>query len=251
VEGIRNRVKALEFDSDIGPFFSGEFALDVRSVRMRMKPARQVVAEKREWHHQLSPAEKAAGFKGWNSRGYLPHFDAPGVQQFISYRLCDAMPAERRSEWEHLLTIEDERDRFRKIEGYLDKGLGSCALRLPAIAEIVQENLWFHDAKSYRLLAWVIMPNHVHVLTEMWKPLRVVLRGWKSYTATRANETLGKIGTSFWQDDYFDRYIRDEDHYRRVVNYIENNAVKAGLVSAPADWPWSSAGYRGIAGHRE
>jgi hypothetical protein len=49
---------------------------------------------------------------------------------------------------------------------------------------------------------------------------------------------------AFWQDDYFDRYIRDEAHYRRVVRYIENNPVKAGLVRTAAEWPWSSAHYR-------
>jgi len=48
----------------------------------------------------------------------------------------------------------------------------------------------------------------------------------------------------FWQDDYFDRYIRDEDHYRRVVRYIENNPVKAGLVPLAAEWPWGSAHFR-------
>jgi putative DNA methylase len=88
------------------------------------------------------------------------------------------------------------------------------------------------------------MPNHVHALIEVWQtPLGTILKGWKSYTSKVANKILGCGGT-FWQDDYFDRYIRDEDHYRRVVRYIENNPVKAGLVRMPAEWPWSSAHFR-------
>jgi len=64
-----------------------------------------------------------------------------------------------------------------------------------------------------------------------------------SYTAKEANKVLGRDGT-FWEEDYFDRYIRDEDHYRRVVRYIEKNPVKAGLVDLATEWPWSSGHYR-------
>ncbi|MCX5685083.1 MAG: hypothetical protein NT049_15570 [Planctomycetota bacterium] len=70
-----------------------------------------------------------------------------------------------------------------------------------------------------------------------------ILQGWKGYTAKEANKILGREGT-FWQDDYFDRYIRDEDHLRRVVHYIESNPVKARLVRSAAEWPWSSACFR-------
>src|SRR6266480_5251032 len=69
------------------------------SDAMRKKPAHQVVAEKRQWHHQPTAEEQAQGFKGWYSRGYLPHFDAPGTWQFITYRLVDSIPAELRHEW--------------------------------------------------------------------------------------------------------------------------------------------------------
>ena len=109
---------------------------------------------------------------------------------------------------------------------------------------MVQENLWHRDGVQYRLLAWVVMPNHVHALIEVWQnPLPEILKNWKSYTAKVANHILGREGT-FWQDDYFDRYIRDEEHYRRAVLYIENNPVKAGLVRLAAHWPWSSPHFR-------
>src|SRR5438067_2314939 len=182
---------------------------------MRKKLAHQVVGEKREWHHQPSVEEQAQGFKGWYSRGYLPHFDAPGVWQFITYRLADSIPAELDCEWAETMKLEDDREQFRRMEQMLDRGLGACHLRDRRVAQIVQDNLWFHDDKSYSLLAWVIMPNHLHVLTEMRKPLGVVLKNWKSYTGGEANKILARVGQSFWQPDYFDRYIRDQEHYRK------------------------------------
>jgi len=218
---------------------------------VKKKPANQVVADKRKWHRQASAEEKAQGFKGWYSRGYLPHFDVPGTWQFITYRLADSIPTELRHEWAEAMRLEDDRARFIRMELMLDRGLGLCHLRDSRLAQMVQENLWFHDGKAYRLLAWVIMPNHLHILAETWKPLGEVLKNWKSYTGSRANQLLDQVGETFWQADYFDRYIRDQEHYRRVVHYIENNPVKAGLVREPAHWPWSSAKYRGVYGSDE
>src|SRR5206468_2344382 len=92
------------------------------------------------------------------------------------------------------------------------------------------------------------MPNHIHALIEVWQtPLGKILEGWKGYTAKQANRILGRDG-AFWQEDYFDRYIRDEEHYQRVVRYIENNPVKAGLVRVAAEWLCSSAHFRGQEG---
>src|SRR5439155_11808233 len=218
---------------------------------MRKTPAHQVVAEKREWHHQPSAEERAEGFKGWYSRGHPPNFDAPGTWQFVTYRLADSIPAELRHEWEEAMKLEDDREKFRRMELMLDRGLGACPLRRTRVARMVQDNLWFHDGKAYRLLAWVVMPNHIHVLAEMCKPLGTVLRNWKSYTGSEANKLLDRVGETFWQGDYFDRYIRDRAHYRKVVRYIENNPVKAGLAREPAQWRRSSAPFRGLYGSDE
>ncbi len=211
---------------------------------MRPEDLKKLIDGKRRWTEPLTPEEMAKGFKGWYSSKYLPHFDSPGAQQYITYRLADSLPVERESEWAAILAIEDDLEKQRRLERYLDLGHGACHLRNKRIAQVVQENLWHHDGKQYRLLAWVIMPNHVHALIEVWQtPLGKILKGWKSYTSKVANKVLGCEGT-FWQDDYFDRYIRDEDHYRRVVRYIENNSIKAGLVRVAAEWPWSSAHFR-------
>lgn len=211
---------------------------------MRPQDLKQLIETKRQWTEPLTPEEEAKGFKGWYSSKYLPHFDSPGAQQYITYRLADSLPAERRNEWEAFMTIEDDLEKQRRLEHYLDLGHGACRLREPRIAEMVQANLWHHDGVQYRLLAWVIMPNHIHALIEVWQvPLGKILHGWKSYTAKAANQILNREG-AFWENDYFDRYIRDEEHFRRVVRYIESNPVKARLVPLAEEWPWSSARFR-------
>ena len=96
------------------------------------------------------------------------------------------------------------------------------------------------------MLAWCIMPNHVHVMVEQVVGHRLgdIVGSWKRFTALRANRILERRGP-FWQTEYFDRFIRDERHYHAAVAYIEENPVKANLVKAASRWPWSSARYRG------
>ena len=114
------------------------------------------------------------------------------------------MPASRRSEWEVLLRIEDNRQRRTKLEAYLDRGLGECWLRQPRIAALVEGALRFFDGQRYQLRAWVVMPNHAHVLVEVWEtPLAAVLHSWKGFTARAANKLLGRAG-AFWQREYWD-----------------------------------------------
>ena len=205
---------------------------------------RELIHDKVRWTEPLTPADRLLGFRGWHSRGYLPHCDSPGMVQMINYRLHDAMPADKRHEWVGLFEIEEERERRIKIEEYLDSGRGECLLRQPEIAAVVEENFLRFDDDRYRLLAWVIMPNHVHVLVEILAmPMSLVVKNWKSYTAKIINRRLGRTG-EFWQEDYFDRYIRDEAHLKKTVRYIENNPVKAGLVKFAPEWPFSSARFR-------
>jgi REP element-mobilizing transposase RayT len=176
----------------------------------------------------------------WHSRGYLPHFDQPGLVQAITFRLADALPAAVVAALQRdLLGSEQRRQR---LEDYLDAGYGACHLRDPSLAELVQVALLHFDGARYRLLAWVVMPNHVHALIETSPgyALREVVQAWKSFTAREANRLLGQRGR-FWQPDYFDRAIRDERHLSSVVRYIHDNPVKAGLVASAEGWPFSSA----------
>lgn len=183
--------------------------------------------------------------KGWRSRGYLPHFDAPGLVQSITFRLADSVPV---ALWE---ALEQERnqtnslERRRQIEDLLNNGYGACYLARPEIGRLVEDALRHFDGERYRLIAWVIMPNHVHVLAEIWlgQPLDKIVHAWKSFTANEANRLLGREGR-FWAREYYDRYIRNERHLAAVTHYIEQNPVKAGLVQTADAWPFSSARLR-------
>jgi REP element-mobilizing transposase RayT len=203
-----------------------------------------MVKGKQAWSEPLDDEAKAKGFRGWHQRGYLPHHDVPGVTQFVTLRLHDAMPASRRSEWEVLLRIEDNRKRRTKLEEYLDRGLGECWLRQSRIAAVVENALRFFEGQRYRLLAWVVMPNHAHVLVEVWHtPLAELLHSWKGFTARKANRLLGRTG-AFWEREYWDTRMRDDEHQRKALRYIEANPVKAHLVTEPKEWAFSSARFR-------
>ena len=188
---------------------------------------------------------------GWHSRGYLPHYDGGEILQFITLHLGDALPRKVIEKWKKELEREtDERAKIelrKRVENYLDKGCGECYLKIKEIAEQVQESLLHFDAIRYKLIARVIMPNHTHFLI---KPinnpsLSEIMKKFKSFTAHEANKLLHRSG-QFWQEDYFDRYIRNRDHYEKTIDYIENNPVKAGLCEKRGDWKFSSA-YTGSA----
>ena len=204
---------------------------------------------------------------GWYSRGYLPHFDSAEVIQHITYRLADALPEAvlERMQAEVRAAVPDEDKREselrQQIEDYLDSGHGSCVLREPEVAACVVDT-WHHfDGDRYRLLEWVVMPNHCHVLIEPLEgaALGKIVLSWKNFTARFINDYTRRTGvrrsqarsqarsqgSQVWQRDYWDRFIRDEHHFAAARHYIVMNPVKARLVAAPGDWPWSSAGERG------
>jgi putative DNA methylase len=189
---------------------------------------------------------RAIGAPGWHSRGYLPHFDGGEIAQTVTFRLFDSMPQELLDRWRQELNFLPEKDydreRRKRIDAYLDQGHGSCYLKDDCLAEIVQQALLHFDGQRYALHAWVVMPNHVHVLftPKAEHTMSQIAHSWKSYTANECNKLLKRKG-EFWQREPFDRYIRDANHYANAVLYIENNPVKAGLCERPEDWRWSSA----------
>jgi putative transposase len=208
----------------------------------------QTIRDKRAWQEPLEPAEaayeEAIGSKGWTTRGYLPHYDKPGTVQMVTFRLADAMPASRRHEWEALFEIEDEREQRTQLEAYLDRGYGACVLRDPRAAAAVEAVLLHSDGQRYRLAAWVVMPNHVHVLFEMGDlPMGQLLKIWKGASSNAINQLLGRSGT-LWQREYWDRYMRDDEHFRKARHYVEWNPVKAGLVKLPEAWSFGGANPR-------
>jgi putative DNA methylase len=186
---------------------------------------------------------------GWHSRGYLQHFDGGEIPQFITFRLADSMPQKLLDRWREELSSEQnvnvDAALRKRIELFLDQGYGKCYLRDPRVAESVQNSLLFFDGERYRLTAWVVMPNHAHMLLTpcTGHELSDILHSLKSYTANEANKLLRRK-SQFWQPEPFDRWVRDADHFAKVIAYIENNPVKGHLCKKPEDWPHSSAWFR-------
>lgn len=179
-----------------------------------------------------------------HSRGYLPHFNVELSTQFVTFRFADSMPQSLLRNWRSELERGEITDvDFRKrVEHYLDQGYGSCALNDRRIETELKETLQKWDNDRYRLIAWVVMPNHVHILIQLLakNSLSEIMHSIKSYTAHEANKILQRSG-QFWFIESFDRYIRDSRHYFNTIKYIENNPVKAGLCREPAEWEFSSA----------
>jgi len=196
------------------------------------------------------PDDPSAPPVGWYSRGYLPHFNNRHTVQSVTFRLADSLPQEKlrrlEAELAHLPDAKVDVAKRKMIESWLDAGMGCCALKHPDLASLMQETLLRWDGDRYRLLAWCVMPNHVHVLLETMVGLSKIVQSWKSFTGRWAlanNVELGLHipGKSLWMREYWDRYIRDLDHLESVRRYIEQNPVKAGLCRERTDWPWSSA----------
>jgi REP element-mobilizing transposase RayT len=185
------------------------------------------------------------------TRGYLPHLETQEAIYFVTFRLADSLPKElvlqllqerdtiqRLAETTtagDLSRLRELRALMKKAERCLDRGHGHCSLQDPRVARMVAEALRHFHGQRYRLFAWCLMPNHVHVL---FSPLRehtldAILHSWKSYSAHPANALLARAGP-FWQPEYFDHLVRDQSSLRKVTHYIRDNPRRAGLVN----WPW-------------
>jgi putative transposase len=197
---------------------------------------------------------------------HLPHWRQVGATYFVTFRLGDSLPQSKlrelaawRTEWErrhprpqtHAAWQELLREVMRRVEAWLDQGMGSCLLRESAHAAIVAEAMHHFDGDRYELGSYVIMPNHVHVLVRPLADdehsLEQILQSWKRFTAKRINQRSNNKG-SVWQEESFDRIVRDEEHLYRCVQYIETNPTKAGLpVDARTRWirpAWEEVGWK-------
>ncbi|MGQ0595028.1 MAG: REP-associated tyrosine transposase, partial [Gammaproteobacteria bacterium] len=175
------------------------------------------------------------------SRGYLPHLERAFGTYFVTFRLHGTLPAEVLAR----LMAQDEKadawETHQKIDAWLDGGKGERWLIEPSIAGMVSNALRHFDGDRYILHAWCVMPNHVHVVFTAKEDLAGILHSWKSYTANQANRLLGRSG-EFWQREYYDHLIRDDEDFRRCVEYTLNNPVKAGLCESPEPWAWCGVG---------
>lgn len=132
---------------------------------------------------------------------------------------------------------------FAWMDRYLDTTVqGPQFLQEPAIARMVLNTLLRGPEMGlYDLRAWVVMRNHVHVLFRPRDQVPKVLQWLKGNTAREANRILGRTGESFWQRESYDRWVRNEEEFQRIVRYIENNPVQAGMVAEPSQYAWSLA----------
>lgn len=228
------------------------------------------------------------------TRRNLPHWYQPGYAHFVTYRQAGTIPlcklrmwrADRDAQWRKGppdgMTPAAFRERLHKqffatYDEYLDTNPAEAVLTRPDMAEMLRENLYHHAGDKYELLAWCIMPNHVHVVLQPFEfsqagslsyveqagslgyveqaaslcdepgevgdtqsPLAGVMHSLKSYTANRANSILGRTGR-FWQPESYDHWVRDLDELERIVAYVIFNPVKAGLCGRPTEWRYSSA----------
>ena len=175
----------------------------------------------------------------------LPHWQQSESACFVTWRLDDSLPKELVEKWEadRLAWLntnpkpwdeKNERDyhqRFSdRLDEWLDAGSGSCVLRSTALRGVVSEALHHFNGGRYRLHAFVVMPNHVHVLFEPLakNELSDILHSWKSFTSKKIGEQLAQEGR-IWQPEYFDRLIRSKRHFDKVLEYIAKNPSKASL----------------------
>jgi REP element-mobilizing transposase RayT len=203
----------------------------------------------------FQPVPTAARPQGLQIRegAYLPHWTKTGAVYAVNFRLADSLPQDALRAWRHerdAITVvardqnrplsRQELDRLatlhsERVEKFLDAGHGQCWLRDERVAVLMKKALEYFDGSRYNLIAWCVMPNHVHAVIQPAPAFEVprILHSWKSFVATRANRLLGRSG-DFWQPEYFDHLIRDEDELRHAIEYAWHDPQKAKIFP----WEW-------------
>jgi REP element-mobilizing transposase RayT len=162
----------------------------------------------------------------------LPHWQQGQVVQFVTFRLADSMPkrllqdwsAERQRwmemnplPWADSQALQYHRRFTARFDRWLDQGHGSCIFQSNEHRATLQDVLMKAHPEKAILHAWVIMPNHIHLLVTPKTPISNLIQTWKGVSARR----LGR--SKLWQPNYFDRMIRDQDHFIAVLRYIRRN----------------------------
>jgi REP element-mobilizing transposase RayT len=169
---------------------------------------------------------------------HLAHWQPEGAAIFVTWRVFGSLPR-------HIEVLKDQSagQQFVGIDRELDRAAtGPRWLADERVAQCVVDTLLYgeQELRLYRLRAWVLMVNHVHILIYPEADLARITKANKSFSARRANTILGRTGP-FWQDESYDHWVRTPDELEKIVRYIEGNPVTAGLVSRVEDWRYSSA----------
>ena len=188
-------------------------------------------------------------FNPWSeidlTRNRLPHWQQKGAVYFLTWRLADSIPKEildrhfeertawlrRHPEpWDEDTEAEYHRQFSGELEERMDRGHGECLLGKPENAQALAQTLLHFDGERMAMISFVIMPNHVHLLSALHpdEELGKIVQSWKRHSARVINLNEAREGV-LWQKDYFDRLIRDAKHFANCVRYIRRNPVKANL----------------------
>ncbi len=171
-------------------------------------------------------------------RRKLPHFHPDNEYLFVTWRLHGPLPVAPR---DVLYTAPGRA--FVAADRALAQAGGTSWLTDTRVARQVMKAIYDgeHEREYYELQAWVVMPNHVHLLILPRVALPKITQWIKGRTAREANLLLGRTGEPFWQEESYDHWVRTKQELGRIATYIEANPVAAGLAATPEDWPWSSA----------
>lgn len=170
---------------------------------------------------------------------FLPHWHQDGKYVFVTFRLHDSLPQEKvqwlREEkerwlkqhpqpWNEKVTKEYINKFGKAVDQWLDNNYGNCLLKKQSNRKIVEDALLFFDGKRYDLVAFVVMPNHVHILMRIKEgnELTEIMRSIKSFTAKSINKNENRTGP-VWQSESYDRLIRGQKHFENIVRYIIAN----------------------------
>jgi REP element-mobilizing transposase RayT len=187
--------------------------------------------------------------------GRLPHWEVEEGRYFITIHLAGAIPIQGRARLRELAGnlrrirvrkapewLRLQRRIFAEMERWLDGASWNPALQRPDIADVVIDAIEHrHQRGDWRVFEYVVMPTHVHLLGEIGRRgLKATLEDFKRWTGHRAAERLGMAGQRFWQREWFDHGARSDGEDDRIMAYIRNNPVKAGLVKCFQEWPYAS-----------
>ncbi len=199
-------------------------------------------------------------------RRKLPHIQPKGATLFVTFRLAGSLPRvvlerlQEEYEAEKLAAATAElryvagKRYYGRFDDHLHQSTDPHYLQDPALANVVVESLHYRDKRVYRLDAFSVMSNHVHVVfaplqegvyadgSPKYHKLSKTMQSLKRHTATECNRLLGRQG-AFWQAENYDHVVRDAAEWRSVMDYVLTNPVKAGLVSEWAEWPFSYCAY--------
>ncbi|MBN1874772.1 MAG: transposase [Anaerolineae bacterium] len=203
---------------------------------------------------------------------HLPHWQPPGATMFFTWRLFGSLPktalirlVEERELLEKQMATREilsPRERallqgkrlFALMDTLLVENMdGPHWLAEALIAQLVRDAFFHYDGDWYTLLSFVLMPNHVHLMLTplpvqtaadisepQYVPIARITKSLKGYTAREANKLLHRTGHTFWQEESYDHWARDDAEAARIVSYIESDPVRSGLVHTLDDWRWSS-----------